>query len=222
MGRCEGKVKNYILAESQADLIWLANQACIEIHPWLSSTFKINYPDFIVFDIDPSEYNTLDEIITVAKLLKETMDKLDLRVYLKTSGAKGLHIYLPVVAQYTYDQVRIFGQAIAELICKVVPDIATIQRLIQNRGKRIYIDYLQNGLGKTICAPYSVRPRNGATVSTPIEWEELSGIKPEEFTIKTVLQRFNKTGDQFEIVLNDRQELKKAARALGITLESHE
>lgn len=215
----DGRIKNYVLVEAQADLIWLANQACIEIHPWLSQTFTIENPDFIVFDLDPSEHNTLEEIVTVARLLKQLMDKLGLRVYLKTSGSKGLHIYLPIVTRYSYSQVRNFAQNIAQLICNVVPDIATIQRSLQRRGKRIYIDYLQNGLGKTICAPYSVRPRDGATVSTPIEWPELDSIRPEQFTIRTVLERFSQVGDQFREVLSDRQELEKAMEILGISLQ---
>ncbi len=171
-----GSIKHYVLVNSAADLVWLANQACIEIHPWLSQTTNVEYPDFIVFDLDPSEHNSFEEIVTVANLLKQLMDQLGLRVYLKTSGSMGLHIYLPIVNRYTYAQVRNFGQAIAEMICKVVPDIATTQRAVQRRGPRIYIDYLQNGLGKTVCAPYCVRPRPAASVSTPINWQELDSI----------------------------------------------
>ncbi|PKM77954.1 MAG: DNA polymerase domain-containing protein [Firmicutes bacterium HGW-Firmicutes-15] len=213
-------IKHYVLVEAQADLIWLANQACIEIHPWMSQTFTIENPDYIVFDLDPSEQNTFEEIVSVARLLKDLMGKLGLDVYLKTSGSKGLHIYLPIVPRYSYSQVRSFAQMIAQLICNVVPDIATIQRSLQHRGKRIYVDYLQNGLGKTICAPYSVRPRDGATVSTPIGWQELESIRPGDFTIRTVLERLKKVGDLFQEVLNDRQELEKAIKILGISQRS--
>lgn len=214
----DGAIKNYILINSAADLIWLANQACIEIHPWMSSTSSIEYPDFMVFDLDPSEHNSFAEIVTVANLLKQLMDQLSLRVYIKTSGSMGLHIYLPIVNRYTYGQVRTFGQVIATMICKVLPDITTIERSVQKRGRRIYIDYLQNGLGKTVCAPYSVRPRPAATVSTPLEWQELTSITPAQFTIKTLPGLLKQRGDLFQEVLRDRQELEPTVKALGISL----
>lgn len=214
----DGSVKNYVLVNSATDLVWLANQACIEIHPWLSHTTNIAYPDFIVFDLDPSAHNSFAEIVSVANLVKQLMDQLDLRVYLKTSGSTGLHIYLPIVNRYTYAQVRNFGQAIAEMICKVLPDITTIQRSVHRRGQRIYIDYLQNGLGKTVCAPYCVRPRPAATVSTPIKWAEISSISPAQFTIKTLPERLNQLGDLFQDVLSDQQELEPAVKTLGISL----
>ncbi|MGI5878985.1 MAG: non-homologous end-joining DNA ligase [Syntrophomonadaceae bacterium] len=212
----EGEPTNYILVNSAADLAWLANLACIEIHPWLSQIGSLDFPDFIVFDLDPSNHNSWAEIVTVANLLKQIMDQLGLRIYAKTSGSLGLHVYLPIVNHYTYSRVRDFSQAIAAIICRVVPDIATIKRSVQHRGPRIYIDYLQNGLGKTVCAPYSVRPRPTASVSTPIKWEELSSINPVQFTIKTVPERLNRHGDLFKEVLSDRQELELAIQSLGI------
>jgi len=214
----DGRIKNYVLVNSAADLVWLANQACIEIHPWLSQTVNIEYPDFIVLDLDPSDHNSFAEIVTVANLIKQLMDQLGLRVYLKTSGSTGLHIYLPIVNRYTYAQVRKFGLVIAEMICQVVPNIATIQRSVQSRGNRIYVDYLQNGLGKTLCAPYCVRPRPAATVSTPINWQEITSITPTQFTIKTLPERLHQFGDLFQEVLTDRQELEQAAANLGISL----
>lgn len=214
-----GKIKQYVLVNSAADLVWLANQACIEIHPWLSRIDSVDYPDFIVFDLDPCEHNSFAEIITVANLVKQLMDQLGLRIYLKTSGATGLHIYLPVVNRYTYAQVRNFGQTVGEMICKVLPNIVTIERSVQRRGQRIYFDYLQNGLGKTVCAPYCVRPRPEASVSTPIKWEEINTISPAQFTIKTLPERLKQVGDLFQEVLTDQQELESAAKALEISLE---
>jgi bifunctional non-homologous end joining protein LigD len=214
----DGTVKRYILAEAREDMIWLANQACIEIHPWLSQISSVEYPDFIVFDLDPSDQNKFEQIVSIAALLKQLMDQFGLRVYLKTSGSKGLHIYLPVVPRYSYEQVRQFGHAVANVICNVVPDIATIERPLRKRGNRIYVDYLQNGLGKTVCSPYSVRPRENATVSTPLHWEELTRINPGEFTIFTILNRLENIGDIFHEVLNDRQELENAAQMLSIAL----
>jgi bifunctional non-homologous end joining protein LigD len=213
-----GKIKNYVLVNTAADLVWLANQACIEIHSWMSQTGSIQYPDFIVFDLDPSEHNSFAEVVTVAKLLKQLLDQLGLRTYPKTSGSLGLHIYLPITARYNFAQARSFGHAIAAMICQALPDTATIERSIKNRGQRIYVDYLQNGFGKTVCAPYSVRPRPSATVSAPLAWQELDSITPSQFTIKTMPGLLARRGDLFQNVLNDRQNLENALTILGIRL----
>ncbi|NLV20591.1 MAG: DNA polymerase domain-containing protein [Syntrophomonadaceae bacterium] len=213
-----GKSKNYVLVNTAADLVWLANQACLEIHPWMSQIDSIEYPDFIVFDLDPSEDNTFTDVVTIAKLLKQLLDELGLRTYPKTSGSLGLHIYLPVVNRYSYDQVRKFGHAIAAMICKILPDNATIERSVRSRGPRIYVDYLQNGLGKTVCAPYSVRPRPQATVSAPFAWQELDSIAPIQFTIKTMPGLLARRGDLFSEVLSDRQELEPTLKMLGISI----
>lgn len=214
----EGNLKQYILVNTPADLIWLANQACIEIHPWMSRTDSVDYPDFMVFDLDPTEANPFDQVISTARLLKNLMDQLNLRVYAKTSGSLGLHVYLPLVNHYTYAQVRKFGQAVGEMISKLLPDVVTIERVVQRRGERIYFDYLQNGLGKTVCAPYCVRPRPQATVSAPIKWEELASINPAMFTIKSLPAQLIQRGDLFQEVLSDQQELDAAAKKLGISL----
>lgn len=212
-----GQTKQYVLVNSAADLVWLANQACLEIHPWMSQIDRIENPDFIVFDLDPSENNDFTEVVTVARLLKQLLNELGLRTYPKTSGSLGLHIYLPVVNRYSYEQVRQFGRAIAAIICKVLPDTATIERSVRRRGRKIYIDYLQNGLGKTVCAPYSVRPRPQATVSAPFAWEELDCLAPIEFTLKTMPGLLARRGDLFSEVLTDRQELEPALKMLGIS-----
>lgn len=214
----EGSLKHYVLANTTADLVWLANQACIEIHPWMSRIDRVDYPDFMVFDLDPTEANPFPQVIQVANLLKQLMDQLHLRVYAKTSGALGLHVYLPLVPRYSYAQVRTFGQTIGEMICKLLPDLVTIERSVQRRGPRIYFDYLQNGLGKTVCAPYCVRPRPAATVSAPIQWQEINTVNPLNFTIKTLPPRLNQVGDLFADVLTDQQELEPAAKALEVSI----
>lgn len=214
----EGKLKHYVLVNTPADLVWLANQACIEIHPWMSRIDNVDCPDFMVFDLDPTEANSFTQVVKVANLLKELMDQLHLRVYAKTSGSLGLHVYLPLLPRYPYAQVRTFGQAVGEMICKLLPDMVTIERSVARRGPRIYFDYLQNGLGKTVCAPYCVRPRPAATVSAPIRWQELNSITPLSFTIKTMPARLKQLGDLFADVLTDQQELEPAAKALEISL----
>jgi len=200
---------NLIVVEKQADLVWLANQAFIEIHPWLSRQNSILNPDYIVFDLDPYENCPFERVVDIALLLKQLLDDMGLRAYIKTSGAEGLHIYLPVVDKYDYNQVRNWAGKIAGMICTARPDIATIERSISKRGQRIYVDYMQNVIGKTICAPYSVRPRHGAPVSTPVRWEELRDISPGDFNIKNIFDRLKKTGDLFSAVVTDKQNIDK-------------
>lgn len=208
----------FIVAEEPAALAWLANQACIELHPWLSSIASIDYPDFVVIDLDPSPGSRYQDVVDIALVAKELLDNLELRSYPKTSGSEGLHIYIPIEARYTYEQIRKFAQVLAAMITEVLPQIATIERTVKLRGSKVYVDYLQNALGKTLSSVYSVRPRRGATVSTPLLWEEVSQVTPPQFTIKTIFSRLQDSGDLFSPVLHDRQPLEPACRKLGLTL----
>lgn len=203
----EGTENRLLMIEDAAGLVWCANQACIEIHPWMSRTQSIEYPDYLVFDLDPSPGSSFEDVISIALQLKNILDDLGLRSCPKTSGAMGLHIYLPVETRYPYETLRDFARMIAEAICSHLPEIATVERTVARRGNKIYVDYLQNAIGKTICAPYSVRPRPGAPVSTPLEWNEVKDVQPDRFTIKTILERLQKKGDLFAAVLEDRQSL---------------
>ncbi len=205
---------NYILIEEQATLAWLANQGCIEMHPWLSRKDNLDYPDYIVFDLDPSTGSTYKNVITIAQLLHQLLTDLGLNSYLKTSGSEGLHIYVPIINQYTYEEVRTFANKIASIIAASTADISTIERSVRLRGDKIYIDYLQNGRGKTLCSVYSVRPRPGATVSTPLEWDEITEVLPAHFTIKTIIPRLKERGDLFAPVLSDKQSLQNAWQRL--------
>ena len=207
---------NFILVEESATLVWLANQACIEMHPWLSCTTSVDYPDFVVFDLDPSPGNSFEQIRTIALLTRRVLNELGLRSYIKTSGSQGLHVYVPVDNEYSYEEIRDFGHSVAEIICTMQPDIATIERTVRKRGAKIYVDYLQNVKGKTLCSAYSVRPRDGATVSAPLNWDEVSNVKPSDFTIKTILPRLQKLGELFAPVLTDRQSLETAFIQLGL------
>jgi bifunctional non-homologous end joining protein LigD len=208
----------FIVAEEPATLAWLANQACIELHPWLSSIDSIDYPDFVVIDLDPSPGSRYQDVVDIALVAKELLDNLELRSYPKTSGSEGLHIYIPLEPRYTYEQVRKFAQVLAAMITEVLPHIATIERTVKLRGSKVYVDYLQNALGKTLSSVYSVRPRRGATISTPLLWEEVPQVTPAQFTIKTIFPRLKDTGDLFSPVLHDRQALEPACRKLGLPL----
>lgn len=198
---------NLILAEEIATLAWLANQAYLEIHPWLSRKDSILKPDFIIFDLDPYAGCPFQLVVKIALLIKQLLDEMGLKSYVKTSGAEGLHIFLPIENKYEYSQIRNWAEKIAGMVCNLIPDSTTIERSVKARGERVYIDYMQNVVGKTLCAPYSVRPRPGAPVSTPLRWEELEDIVPAQFDIQTILPRVNKYGDFFSKVLTDRQDL---------------
>jgi len=212
----DGSVNHHILARSPADLAWLGNQACLEIHPWMSNTASILKPDYFVLDLDPSAGSTWQNVVDIALLIKQTLDQLGLRGYPKTSGAQGLHIYIPVVGRYTYEELRSLAGSIGGLICTLLPDIATIERSVARRGKKVYVDYMQNVIGKTLCAPYCVRPRPGAPVSAPLRWEEVSRALPADFTIKNMPARLGNIGDIFRPVLTDRQHVETVRNRLGI------
>ncbi len=211
-----GRNIEYILVKEAAVLAWLANQACIEMHPWLSSIGSLDYPDFAVIDLDPSPGNSFQEVIDMALLVKNVFQELGLRSYPKTSGSEGLHIYLPLKNHYTYSQVREFARGVAALVAEIRPDISTIERTVSKRGPKIYIDYLQNVKGQTLCSAYSVRPRKGAPVSAPLTWEEVALVSPTDFCIKNMLPRVKQAGDLFSPVLEDKQALEHACQKLGL------
>jgi len=166
-------------------------------------------PDYLVFDLDPVEapFSSVQE---VAIVLKAVLDELGLRSYPKTSGATGIHVFLPVLENmFTYEDVRVFAEAVASIVVQRLPAIATIQRVVKRRkAHEVYVDFLQNIRGKTVASVYSPRPREGAPVSTPLEWEEFKRpIDPKAFTIKTIFKRLDKFGDLFEKAITDRQDI---------------
>jgi bifunctional non-homologous end joining protein LigD len=207
---------NFILIENAPTLAWLANQACIEIHPWLSPKNLIAYPDYVVFDLDPSETGSYQKVIDIALVLQKIFNELKLRSYLKTSGSDGLHIYLPIINKYSYKDIRDFARIISTMVCNILPQIATVERSVQKRGTKVYIDYLQNVMGKTLCSVYSVRPLKNAPVSTPISWAEITEVCPTDFTIKTIVSRVENLGDLFAPVLTDKQSIDQALSQLGL------
>ncbi len=193
---------DYLLCNNKDTLLYMANMGCIEINPWNSTVKHLDKPDYLVLDLDPSEKNSFDDVITVANVIKEVLDRAGAAAYCKTSGATGLHIYIPLGAKYSYDESRPFAEQIAALTVQQLPDINTIKRAINEREDKLYIDFMQNKWGQTVAAPYSVRPKPGATVSMPLEWAAVKpGLQIAEFTIKNALQRVEKAGDLFLPVL---------------------
>ena len=196
---------SYIICNDLDTLIWLANLAALEIHIPLSTTSSVENPDLVLFDIDPEPPADIDTVGGVAVLLREMLDALGLRSYVKTTGKKGLHIVIPVAAGYTFRQTRDFVHQIGK-------DLARESEIVVSESSRskapgtVFIDYAQNSHGRTIICPYSLRVTPQATVSTPLEWKDVKkGLKPEEFNIFTV-PKIEK--NPWEGLLEDRQKLE--------------
>ncbi len=174
----------------------------IDINPWNSRVGRLDYPDYLAIDLDPSDANTFDEVIDVALVVHEILEALGLPHPVKTSGGTGLHIFVPLGAEYTYKQVQQFGFLVAHLVHARRPAITSLERSPEKRRKEIYLDILQNRRGQTMTAPYSLRPRRGAPVSTPLRWEEVQqGFSPLDFTIHNIRERINEVGDLWRGVL---------------------
>ncbi len=211
-----GKDVDYILCNDKATLLYLNNLGCIEINPWSSRVKNLDRPDYLVLDIDPSEKNTFDEVIEAALAIKEVLDQAGANGYCKTSGATGMHIYVPLHAQYDYDHARDFAEIVARLASEKLPRTTTLERSLSKRKNRIYLDYLQNSRGQTLASAYSLRPVEGATVSTPLTWKEVKpGLHPSAFTITTIAKRLAKTGDLFAGVLKEKTNLNSCLKKLG-------
>jgi len=206
---------NYIVCNNKATLLYLNNLGCIEINPWNSRVKSLDHPDYLVMDIDPSDNNSFEEVIDTALVIKEILDSAQALAFCKTSGATGLHIYVPMGATYDYDQVRSFAEIIAHLTQEQLPGTTTIERSLSKRNNRIYIDYLQNRRGQTLSSVYSLRPVPGATVSTPLLWKEVkSGLHPSQFTLYNVPGRLDKLGDLFAGVRKEKINLRRALKNL--------
>ncbi|MGI6576320.1 MAG: non-homologous end-joining DNA ligase [bacterium] len=216
-----GRRINYIICNNLETLLWLGNLACLELHPWLSTCQRIDYPSFLVFDLDPSGEDDFPQVREIALLMRELLLRLGLESYPKTSGATGMHIYVPLAPIYSYAEVRQVGERIATMLVKVVPNWATIERSVKQRRGKVYLDYMQNVRGQTLCAPYSPRPRAGGTVSTPLTWDEVPTVLPGKFTIISVLERAQRMGDLFAPVLTTVQTLEQAQELLAISLATN-
>ncbi|MFL5740290.1 MAG: DNA ligase D [Flavisolibacter sp.] len=210
-----GEEKDFLICTNTASLIYMANLGCIEMNPWHSRTQSPTYPDWSVIDLDPGEIS-FDKVIETAQVVHEVLDSLQVPSYPKTSGSTGIHIYIPLGAKYNYEQSKQLAELIANLVHEELPDFTSLVRNPDKRKDKIYIDYLQNRPIQTICAPYSLRPRPGATVSTPLRWEEVKkGLQVSDFTIKNIFDRVKREGDLFEGVLGKGIDLHKVLKGLA-------
>ena len=205
---------NYLVINHEAALVYTANLGAIEINPWFSRVGKLDKPDYLVIDLDPEKIE-FEKVVKTALTVKEVLDEAGVQSYCKTSGATGLHIYVPLNAKYDYDVAKNFAHLIAQMVNHRIPDFTSIERSPKKRQKKVYLDFLQNRTGQTLAAPYSLRPRPGAPVATPLEWDEVKpGLNPKDFNIKTIHERLKEIGDIFKPVLGKGANLEKAIKKL--------
>jgi bifunctional non-homologous end joining protein LigD len=196
---------------AKADLLYLTNLGCIDQNPWMSRWPELDRPDFVLIDLDSNDA-PYKRIVEAALLVHKLLLDLDLAGCPKTTGGDGMHIYIPVAPVYTFEHTRVFAELIARLLAHKHPELFTTPRAVAARKKGlVYFDWVQNGEGKTISAPYVVRPKPGAPVATPLKWDEVkASLDPQSFHIRNSLDRFQKSGDLFAPVLNSTQRLEKA------------
>lgn len=196
-----GEDVEYLLCENKASLAYMNNLGCIQLNPWNSRVTKLQQPDYMVMDLDPGN-NTFDQVVEVALATKEVLDRACATAFCKTSGATGIHIFVPLEAKYSFEQARQFAHIVGQLVHEKLPKLTSLERNPEKRRRQVYLDYLQNSIGQTMAAVYSARPRPGAPVSTPLAWEELKkGLHPSSFNIRNIPGRLKEKGDLFKGVL---------------------
>jgi len=206
---------NFPVVNDELALLWMVNMGCIDMNTWYSRIDKPERPDWVLFDLDPSPDVGFKETVQVALLVKQALDAFGLVGFPKTSSAEGMHILVPIERRYTYADTRQFAEIVAGAIARTHRGLATTE-WTKSKRRGVLIDANQNGEGKTIASAYSVRPRPGAPVSTPLRWSEVNeGLDPLAFTTPVVLERVRKLGDLYAGVLTTKQRLTDALKALG-------
>ncbi len=210
----EQRMIDYALANDELALLWLVNMGCIEMHAWASRRDRPERPDWVMFDLDPSEGATFDDVVEVALLVRELLGLLELQGFPKTSGSRGIHVLVPIARRHGWNDVRAFAEIVAGALARAHPGLVTTEWTKAKR-KGVLVDANQNGMGKTTASVYSVRPRRGATVSAPLAWEEVrEGLDPAAFTMDEVRRRIEHSGDLYAPVLELDQSLTAALRAV--------
>jgi bifunctional non-homologous end joining protein LigD len=211
----ESRLVDFTLVNEPAALVWMVQMNCIDMNAWYSRVDKPDRPDFVLFDLDPPDSRDgFVEAIRVAHLIREALEGLELRSYVKTSGADGIHVLLPIARRATFKQTYEFAELLSRQLEAEHPGLVTTEWLKKKR-RGVLVDHRQNGHGKTIASVYSVRPKPGAPVSTPLRWEELTErIRPRDFGRREALDRVAKHGDLFEPVLKGGQALGPGLRRL--------
>jgi len=215
----DGKHFRSVLCQDEATLVYLANLGCVELNPWHCRVGTLDLADYVVLDLDPEDVS-FESVIETAQAIHKVLDRIGAEARCKTSGKRGLHIYIPFGARHVHDQAKHFAELIANIVNAKLPAITSLVRSPGSRQGRVYLDYLQNGKGKTLAAPYSVRPYPGATVSTPLKWTELRrGLDPAAFTIKTMPKRLRTVGDLWKPVLGPGIDLPACLERLAVLVK---
>ncbi len=204
-----GEAERYIVADSAATLAWLANYGALELHAWTSRTENVEYPTWALFDIDPGPDTSFENVLTLARLHRTALDHLGVQARPKVTGQRGIQIWVPVRPKYTFAETRSWTEKVSRAIGHTMPDLISWKWEKNARGGLARLDYTQNARNKTLVAPYSARPRPGAPVSVPLEWDELDDpkLRPDRWTIRTVLDRVITVGDPFAPLLDLEQDL---------------
>lgn len=208
-----GNVINFPMIQDMAALLWVINLGCIDLNQWYARCDDVDRPDYLHFDLDPVPGASFEKVTETALLLKEALDALKMPSYAKTTGSKGIHIYVPIQRGPTQKQVWTFAKELSHAIASQAPKLVTAVYIVSKRPKgRVLVDYNQNAWGRTLASIYSVRPRPEATVSTPVTWAELErGVKMEDFTMKNVPARLKKVGDLWQALLDKKGRFKLEA-----------
>ena len=208
--------KEFLVCTDEASLLYMVSLGCIELNPWSSRVAAPDNPDWCIIDLDPDKKTPFEKVIEAAQVTRKILEAAGITAYCKTSGSTGLHVYFPLGAKYTYEHSKEFARVIVQHVNNEIPAFTTIERMTSARKGRMYLDFLQNRPQATIAAPYSVRPKPGATVSAPLEWDEVKkGLTTQDFTIKNMPARLKETGDLFKPVLGKGIDMEKALKKLN-------
>ncbi len=209
-----GKDVDYLICNNEATLAYMINLGCIEVNPWLSRVSRLDNPDYLVMDLDPEDIG-FKAVVETALCIKEILDQMKVSGFCKTSGASGLHIYIPTGGKYVYETCRLFAEYIAKQAHQQLPRTTSVVRAKSQRKKKVYIDFLQNSRGQTVAAPYSARPKPGATVAAPLLWEEVNDrLKISDFNIRNMPDRIKEKGDLWQPVHHTKNDLKKVIQQI--------
>jgi bifunctional non-homologous end joining protein LigD len=205
----EGETTTYIVVDEPAALVWVANFGALEWHPWTSTTRAMHVPTYALIDLDPGDRTSWEDLLLLARLHRDALAHLGVTARAKVTGRRGLQIWVPVVGGYSFDDTRAWVEKLSRTVGQVVPELVSWKWEVKARKGLARLDYTQNAINKTLVAPYSPRPAPGAPVSVPIAWDELDDpeLRPDRWTIRTVLDRLETRGDPFRALLGAAQEL---------------
>jgi bifunctional non-homologous end joining protein LigD len=203
--------KHFLVCTNEASLLYIAAMGCIEINPWSSRTNAPDHPDWCIIDLDPGKNTTFAQVIEAAQVTHQVLEAIGVGAWCKTSGSTGLHIYIPLGSKYTYEESKEFARSLVKVVHKELHAFTSIERKVNDRNGKMYLDFLQNRPQATVAGPYSLRPKPGAPVSMPLHWDEVKkGLSIQDFTLANAVPRVRAEGDLFKGVLGKGADINKA------------